>query len=147
MGAERSLCVLHTQAEFELGEAAAAFSDASGQHADALRKVHEIEAVNDMSRQELRRLAEASLLNAALHDAVRSMLNAGRARRAAAAESLDKAAKGLDAARVELGRCRQRESDLDRAIAAERRKAGLARQVRDGLIVDELWLQANQGRP
>jgi Arc/MetJ-type ribon-helix-helix transcriptional regulator len=146
MTAERNLRVLHTQAEFHLGETAVAFSGASVEHSRALRVMQEIESINEMVRQELRRLAERPLLNVALHDALRNMLAEGRSRKEIAAKSLDQALQRLDAARTELGHCRQRESCLEHLIEEERRKKRLTRQVRDELIADDLWLQTNWAR-
>jgi hypothetical protein len=147
MDAERSLRVLHAQAELELGEAAVAFSARNARHANALQELRQIEALNDMSRQEMRRLAGMPLIDPTLHDAVRRMLAAGRERLPASRQSLEQAAQRLEVARAELGRCRQRGSDLGRAVASEHGKVALAREARDESIVGDLWLQANWVRP
>jgi hypothetical protein len=146
MSAERSLGVLRMQAELALADAASTFARASERHAAAADALQELEAAGEASRAELRRVLEAPALNPALYEAVRRMLRADRARASQASAALATATQRMEEAREELGRQRQLESELSRAIDARRRDVLRERQQRAEQVADDLWLQAARRR-
>lgn len=146
MGVEQTLRVLRVQAEFELAEAARTLAEGVRQHTAARQNVQRVADTLDAARGELRRQIAAPQLNPAGYAWVRRMWHAGLGELDVAGDALRQATQQVDEQRMALARSRQRESDLSRALEAQRCERRREDAGRDQIAVDDLWLQTRWSR-
>lgn len=146
MSTEHSLRLLHLLAEHALNDAQSEVAQCRQAHDTAESHAHRAAIQHQQAQDDWAVVTQATSFQPSTYDALRRFSQFSHAKLQVAQSQLNERQQALDLARQEMGRCRQRESDMARTLndaqAAQRR----ARQIQDDLALDDLWLQSKEFR-
>lgn len=138
---ERALSAVHALTQFELIEVAEETALAVAGRTQAQEQVDMLTQHCDASASELREALGRQRVNPALIQQMRRLYRAEQLALAEWRSRLVDAQQREEQAYTALGRVRNRERSMERAVQAERHRQQLKRQMLEIALADELWLQ------